>query len=232
MASPVPRLLTAALLLVGGLPLAGTAQAGVAANMAFTSDYVWRGSSQTGGDPAVQAGVRASLPRGLYLGAWGSNVAFVPDAGARSEFDLAIGWQGEPGAGWVVDASATRYVYPGTGRALDWTEVAATATWRDALWLQVAHSSDALAGGHDGTWMQMGARVPVHARIRLEVGAAQYRLSRAHGPDYLHGQVGAAVRLVPDWELRITGHITDGAARKLFPGAAGSRLEVALQGSF
>ncbi|MFY1079887.1 TorF family putative porin, partial [Escherichia coli] len=84
-------------------------------------------------------------PASWYASVWGSNVSFKPDNGARSEFDLVAGWSGALAPDWSLDANLTRYVYPGTGRALDWTELNTTVTWKQRAWLQVAHSNDALA---------------------------------------------------------------------------------------
>lgn len=221
-------------LVVAGLLAAASVQAQVQASgtAALTSDYVWRGSSQSDGDPAVQASARIALASGWYASVWGSNVSFRPDNGARSEFDLVAGWSGELASDWSLDANLTRYVYPGTGRSLDWTELSATASWKQRLWLQLAHSSDALAGGQRGTYAQLGARLPVGERLRLEAAVGHYWLDRVQGPDYLHGQLSAIATLGPGWELRATVHDTDSAARRLFPGNAGGRWEVALQRSF
>ncbi len=224
--------LVAGLLGIGIGSAQAQAQVQASGNMAVTSDYVWRGSSQTADDPAVQAGAKLALPSGLYASVWGSNVSFTPDIGARSEFDLVAGWSGAVAQDWSLDANLTRYLYPGTGRALDWTELGATLSWKQRAWLQLAHSSDALAGGHRGTYAQLGGRLPLNERFRLEAAVGHYWLADAQGPDYLHGQLSAIATLAPTWELRATVHDTDNAARRLFPGNAGGRWELALQGSF
>jgi len=210
----------------------GDAKADVTGTLALASDYIWRGSSQTGEEAAVQAGVRATHGSGLYASLWGSNVSFEPDSGARSEFDAVLGWSGELAPDWSLDANATRYLYPGTGRALDWTELSATATFKQRAWLQLAHSRDALAGGHPGTYAQIGMRLPLSDATRLEAAYGHYRLASAQAADYQHVQLSVIHAIAPKWELRATGHATDNAARQLFPGNAGTRLEVALQASF
>ncbi len=226
------RRCTAAGLLVAGMGAQATAGATGSGNLALASDYVWRGSSQTGGDPAVQAGVRLSARNGLYASVWGSNVAFTPDIGARSEFDAALGWSGDLTPAWGLDGSVVRYVYPATGRALDWTELSATATYRQHAWLQLAHSHDALAGGDAGTYAQIGGRLPLGADTRLEAVYGRYWLASAQARNYQHVQVSLIRAMAEHWELRVTGHATDGAARTVFPGNAGGRLELALQASF
>jgi hypothetical protein len=51
-----------------------TVSAGISGNITLTSDYIWRGVSQTTGDPALQGGVAYSHENGFYAGVWGSNV--------------------------------------------------------------------------------------------------------------------------------------------------------------
>lgn len=48
----------------------------VSMNVALTSDYIFRGISQTQGDPAIQGGLDVAHESGLYIGTWASNVDF------------------------------------------------------------------------------------------------------------------------------------------------------------
>ncbi|WP_022974490.1 TorF family putative porin, partial [Xanthomonas maliensis] len=67
-----------ALLLSSVAPLAHAEEASTASPLsgtfAVTSDYVFRGISQTNGDPAFQAGLTYKHPSGFYAAAWTSNV--------------------------------------------------------------------------------------------------------------------------------------------------------------
>ena len=47
-----------------------------AGNVALTTDYRYRGITQTFNDPALQGGFVLSHETGLYAGVWGSNVDF------------------------------------------------------------------------------------------------------------------------------------------------------------
>jgi len=218
--------------LLVGLAMSGAAAAAVEGNASLTSDYVWRGSSQSDGDPAAQAGVKLTSSRGWYASAWGSGVSFQPDNGARSEFDLVAGWSGAVADDWAVDVNLTRYLYPSANVDLDWTELNGTLTWQQRYWLQVGVSDNALAGGHGGTYAQLGARLPLGEAWRLEGAIGHYWLDSAQSDDYLHGQLSAVWRVHGPWELRLTAHDTDRAAQRLFPGNAGSRVEFALQTTF
>lgn len=81
-------------------------------NLALTTDYVFRGISQTRGAPAVQGG--ADYDGGfLYAGAWASNVDFDEfDAGSGVEVDLYAGLRPEVGP-VIFDVGVVGYFYPG-----------------------------------------------------------------------------------------------------------------------
>jgi len=156
--------LTAAILgatLIGGLALPAQAQDSLdlsalpaqkrdsldlSATAAFTTDYVFRGISQTQDGPAVQASLDASYGI-FYLGAWGSNIDFGGnDFGAdiaNIEIDyyggIAPMWQG-----FSFDIGGIYYTYPGAydpGGDFNYFELktGATYTFFDALTLGVTN---------------------------------------------------------------------------------------------
>jgi uncharacterized protein (TIGR02001 family) len=89
----------------------------VSANVALTTDYVFRGISQTSEDPAIQGGFDYTYePVGLYLGVWASNLEFV-EAGASDdpsiEIDYYGGFRGGFANGISWDVGAVYYSYPG-----------------------------------------------------------------------------------------------------------------------
>jgi uncharacterized protein (TIGR02001 family) len=77
-----------------------------------TTDYMFRGVSQTGGRPAIQAVLTATHRSGIYASAWTSNVgaATSPD---RAEFDLSGGFSRSFGS-LTPDIGVIAYLYPGT----------------------------------------------------------------------------------------------------------------------
>ena len=54
------------------------------ANVALTSDYVYRGISQSDEGPAIQGGFDYSHSTGWYLGAWGSSIEFFENRGGAT----------------------------------------------------------------------------------------------------------------------------------------------------
>lgn len=62
------------------------------ANVALTSNYMWRGFSQTRNGVALQGGVDLAHSSGLFIGTWASNVDFKATPGADIEHDIYIGY--------------------------------------------------------------------------------------------------------------------------------------------
>lgn len=98
--------------LIGGLALPAQAnELELGGTATFTTDYVFRGISQTGDNPAVQASLDATYGI-FYAGMWGSNVDFaVP--GQDIEIDYYAGIAPE-WKGISFDFAALYYTYPGT----------------------------------------------------------------------------------------------------------------------
>ncbi len=90
------------------------------ASVALTTDYVWRGVSQTANAPAIQGSFDVSHESGAYIGVWGSNIKFdeniAAGEGASSlELDIYAGFSNEvdiAGTGVTYDIGWLRYEYP------------------------------------------------------------------------------------------------------------------------
>lgn len=81
-------------------------------NAAVTSDYVFRGFSQSSENPALSAGIDLSYGI-LYAGFWGSSVDFDGDPDSSVEMDVYLGIK--PVLGPVTfDFAVLGYLYPGT----------------------------------------------------------------------------------------------------------------------
>jgi uncharacterized protein (TIGR02001 family) len=130
-------------------PAAPTRKLALSANTTFTTDYVFRGISQTDENPAVQGGFE--LAYGVfYLGAWGSNVDFgagLNRAGISEPVaDLEIDWYGGVRPEWKgisFDLGVFYYTYPDglESSKLDYVEfgTAASYTFFERLTLSVTN---------------------------------------------------------------------------------------------
>ena len=235
--------LSAALAAVFALGASGAAQAvDVTGNATLTTDYVWRGSTQTQGDPAVQAGVKVAGASGFYGSVWASNVEFAPETHASSEFDFTVGWGHALNDDWALDVNVLHYRYPSTTVDLNWTELNGTVTWKGNYWASLGYSNEALGYDESGVYGLIGAKFPVNDQFRFEAAVAYYDLKDLNGDDrddsYAHGLVSAvwafkAPASKANVEARLTAHATDSKAKRFFgDDFAGSRVEAALQASF
>ncbi|GAA6211727.1 TorF family putative porin [Hyphomicrobiales bacterium 4NK60-0047b] len=100
----------------------------LSANVALTSDYIFRGISQTQEGPAIQGGFDASYKM-FYAGVWASNLDFGGDDNgndiANIEIDLYAGIKHKFGA-IEADLGVIYYAYPGAEdptAELDYVEI-------------------------------------------------------------------------------------------------------------
>jgi uncharacterized protein (TIGR02001 family) len=81
----------------------------VSGNVALTTDYRFRGWSQTTSDPAVQGGLDYTHESGFYVGTWGSNVEFA----GSLELDYYAGFANDINDNLAYDVGFIYYDYPG-----------------------------------------------------------------------------------------------------------------------
>jgi uncharacterized protein (TIGR02001 family) len=101
------------------IPSVASAQSAAAAssltgNFTLTTDYRFRGISQSYELPAVQGGIDWAHASGLYLGNWNSSVSGnqFPN-GASLEMDFYGGYKFEVSPGVILDVGGLYYYYPG-----------------------------------------------------------------------------------------------------------------------
>lgn len=189
----------------------------LSANIGLASNYVFRGISQTGGEPAIQGGIDYSHRSGVYLGAWGSNVgwltAFQGYQSGSMELDVYGGYRNAIGP-VSYDVGAIRYLYPGSknggGLPGAWTtEAYVSAGWK-GLTARYAYSlSDAVFGvgpNADGSgYLDISGSLPV-GETGLTLGAhwGTFTFRNVGAADYDDWKVSAA------YDLGKLGKLGDG----------------------
>lgn len=104
------------------LGAAGAANAGVSLTPAITTDYDFRGLSQSDESEVFQVGLNFTTESGFYAGAWASDIDLNNDA--VWELDLTAGYAGgdaKDGIGY--DVGAIMYAYPSSKNMKDIYEV-------------------------------------------------------------------------------------------------------------
>jgi uncharacterized protein (TIGR02001 family) len=181
------------------------------ANVALTSNYVFRGISQTGGKPAIQGGFDYTHASGVYLGTWGSNVSWLTEfqgyTSGSMELDLYGGYRNTIGP-ISYDVGAIRYMYPGSKKDSvvgAWTsEVYGSVGWK---WFTAKYShyvSDSVFGvgpNTNGTYyLDLSGSLPI-ADTGLTLGAHWGTFNFKHSsqfavnPDYKDWKVSATYDL-------------------------------------
>lgn len=169
------------------------------ANVALTSDYVFRGYSQADEDPAIQGGFDVAHSSGIYAGVWASNVESDPAAnvnydGASVEIDTYIGWGGEVGP-VGVDVGWLRYNYPGTNTSANDTDEWHIGVSKDigpvSAGLTYNYSSDFFADDNEAEYIDLSLGTTVGP---VDV-AAHYGWTDTDGGDYEDWSLGVSKEL-------------------------------------
>ncbi|GAB4257687.1 MAG: TorF family putative porin [Deferrisomatales bacterium] len=231
------RWIAAALLLLPlalrpGAPGASAAEGWLGAEnfggtLAVTTDYVWRGVSQTDRTPAVQGSFGYASPVGLYAGVWASNVEF----GGGIEMDWYGGFARELELGLSYDLGVNYYTYPKSHdpTELDFVEVYLSLGYTlplpfgPSLGLGYNYSPDFFGEDGDAHYVRGTAALalPYGLGLNGEVGYLDVQgdqttgsgagLDGKDGFDYVHYRVGLAYDLL-GFTLDLSWHDTTEAA--------------------
>lgn len=180
------------------------------ANVGFTSDYVFRGVSQTLEEPAVQGGFDYAHASGFYAGVWGSNVNFGDGDEAHLEFDVYAGYSAEVGK-LGYDLGLVYYAYPGASSSLDYDFLEAYGS------LSYDFGSFSLSGGLNvspdffgstgtATYVFIGASVPLGDTFTVSADLGRQDIEDAD--DYIHWRLGVAASAA-GFDFDLSYHDTD-----------------------
>ena len=197
-------------LLLATAPLHAQERSGPASwlsgNVSLTTDYTFRGISQTLQQPALQGGMDLRHPSGFYLGTWGSSVNFgetnINEAGPRAQLEVDVyggyGLNLLPVA--TIDLGALYYMYPGAGgaRNYDFLELglgASRTMGPFSAGLSAKYSPDFYAGSGESFYYGVSAGIPVSAvTISANIGKQLIEKNDVFlAPDYLEWGLGASI---------------------------------------
>lgn len=142
------------------------------ANVGLYSQYIFRGMTQTGEDPALQGGFDYSHSSGLYAGVWGSNISWLTDWNAYKssslELDAYAGFRNSIGkTDFTYDVGVLQYYYPGSRNPgvtnANTTEVYAALGWK---WLSAKYSyaltdTFGVPNSDGSNYLDLSASVPI-----------------------------------------------------------------------
>ncbi len=180
----------------------------------LTSDYRFRGISQSKNDPALQAGLTYEVPLSfvnfapvsVYGGFWGSSVNFTPDVNESVEIDMVAGVKFKfLQEKLVLDLGWIGYRYPGSQRGahLHYDEFGGSLTYDfgfASVAGQVRYSPSFFARSGDAWYKQAMVTVPLSfiqisdkVSFKMIGGIGHQSIqhnARFANPDYWEWQVG------------------------------------------
>jgi uncharacterized protein (TIGR02001 family) len=164
--------------------------------LAATSDYVWRGLSQSEEDPAFQAGLTYTTPVGVYVGTWGSNVKFG-DAGGW-ENDWYVGYNKDISDNFNLDVMYNYYSYPGDAINGDFGELIAKGTFFGHYNATVAYSNNFANTKGSSVYYQLGTSWDLPAGFGVSAGVGRSTFDSDVGiDDYTDYSVSLSKALGP-----------------------------------
>jgi uncharacterized protein (TIGR02001 family) len=168
-------------------------------SISATTDYVFRGVSQTYDHGALQLSGNYFSPQGWFAGAWGSNVDPYPSAQSALELDLYTGFSRPLGGDFNASFVYTRYFYLDDPRPAHYgyDELALSASYLDRLVATVSYQPDVtlysnlgFADRRPSLAYELTGRWPLPLGLAVEAGAGYYDLQRVFGVHYWAGDAG------------------------------------------
>ena len=172
-------------------------------NAAVTSDYRYRGISQTRLQPALQGGADFVHATGWYVGAWASTIKWTKDAGGDGsiELDLYGGKRGEIAPGVSYDIGVLRYLYSGNelGKVKGFVNANTTEVYGQLgygpAYIKYSHATTNLFGFVDSEnsgYLDIGANIDAGNGVTLQLHAGRQRVENNDAATYTDWKVGAS----------------------------------------
>ena len=194
---------------------ATAAQSQVTGNLGLTSDYRFRGVSQTQNAPAVQGGIDYNHKSGFYVGNWNSSVSSdLYTNGSGVESDLYAGFKSKF-LGFDLDVGSMNYFYPratnGTSTNFDTNELY-VAVGKGPLTAKVSNSLSnyfGTANSKNSQYYQADIVQPLgKSKISLLAHVGRTEVNNNSSLNYTDYNVGLGYNL-QGWDLAVKYYIND-----------------------
>jgi hypothetical protein len=225
----------------------------IGGTLAATTDYIYRGVSQSDGHGALQADLHASSSAGTFAGVWASSRDDDFEPGTSGEMQIYAGQRFSLSSAWSATLSGRAdYFVGGPARhSDDYQEISAALTWLDRYTLSLAAIPNAVRyvsevyyyGGHQYGYYEV-YRSPAFVAdaagqwllreglfgggLYVTAAAGYYYASRSdhHPPpaiDYVYGNAGLAL-VWRSWRADVGYFAAQRQAGEIFPYPVAKRL--------
>jgi len=169
------------------------ASAEFSGNIGITSDYLWRGVTQTDHQAATSGGIDYSHSIGLYAGTWVSNVT------SDTEIDLYAGYAGEA-AGLSYDLGYIKYHYPNVLEDFDEVYI--------GLGYSLVSASYALDIDNENSYVSLSLDYEVKEGLGLNITAGSYSFDDSDS-DYVNYGGSITKSIDGGWDVTFAVSDTD-----------------------
>lgn len=186
--------------------LTGAASAQITGNVALSTDYVFRGITQTDNGPAISGGFDYEHESGFYAGTWASSVDFGDDTTMEIDF---YGGYTFSAAGFDWDIGGLLYAYPDSPDDQNFFEAYGNlskdigpVTWSGG----VAYSPEFYLDTGEAVYLSTGLAMEIFEGITLDGAIGVSRFSDEFDfLDYEDYQIGLSGTVLNDigWDLRV-----------------------------
>ena len=179
----------------------------VEGNVTLSTNYVFRGITQTDDGPAISGGFDVATEDGFYAGVWGSSVDFSD--GTTMELDLYGGYAFAAG-GFDWDVGLIYYAYPDSpeyfGESQDFLEIygGVGRSFEAVSWdAKLSYSDDFYLGTGPAWYLETGLGIELVEGITADARIGASVFDDLPGADYEDWQLGLSGEFVGvGWDLR------------------------------
>ena len=199
---------------------------------AITTDYIYRGLSETDHKGAVQLDLHASLASGTFAGVWASSLDHNVKPFASYDLEEYIGQRFDLSSAWNTSITATNYSYLGGNQrhSYDYQQISASVSYLDRWTLSISAIPNAVRySGYE--WLGRYAAYDVETSgqwliwkgLYATAGAGYYLFSgsnagwedRQPSVGYGYGNIGLAYEW-RSWRVDVGYFLTQDRAQTLF----------------
>lgn len=210
---------------------AGIDGLGVGGGIALTSNYIYRGVSESDGHGALQADLHLATTGGTFVGTWASSRDGDLEPGAATVLEVYLGHRFDLSSTWNATVTARSHYYPGGNTyepSDDYQEISGALTYLDRWSVSITAIPNAVRYwlytrlGRRPAWVADVSGQWLLGQHFFVTGGAGYYYSTGTGPameratGYAYGNLGVAYE-VRNWRLDVGYYLTQDAARRSFP---------------
>ena len=186
-------------------------------NLGATSDYRYRGISQSNLKPALQGGADyTNNPTGFYAGTWLSTIKWITDVGGSGniEWDLYAGKRGDIATDFSYDVGVLSYVYPGNklsqvgGVNADTTEIYGQLTYKlaNVKYSQSVTNLFGISNSKNSSYVDVWTSIPLTDALNLGLHGGYQMVKNDAALSYADWKVGLSQDFFAiSWTLGVVG---------------------------